>query len=198
MKLHDVLGEVLATPVHVRALRVLLRTPGRSWTGRELAGVAGSSAPQTLGCLKRFEHLGLVWRTTVGRSHLWQLEQDHVLVKPLRSLFEFESALPDRFRSELRADLRGLPIRKATLFGSMARGNETNDSDADVCLELEDTTSEEQVQESLTPIVQKLIRRWGTSLSPIIYEAGATDGPRCPPLIIAIRQGGVSLHEGPE
>ncbi len=195
MRLHRVLEDLLSIPTGLRVLRILVRFPGRTWTGRELATAAGSSPPQTLKALKRLEHVGMTWRTTVGRAHLWQLVSEHVLVEPVRSLFSFESKLPEGFQEELRSALKGLPLRKAVLFGSVARGTETNDSDVDLYLELRGSVSDEEIQAALTPIAVRFIHRYGAVLSPIIYSRRAVRNPPNPALLTAIEREGVSLLE---
>ena len=175
MRLHTPLEDLLTTRTGLRVLRVLVLSPERPWTGRELATAAASSPPQTLKALKQLERIGLVRRITAGRAHLWHLTEDHVLASPLRSLFSFEASLPELFLRELRAALKSLPLQRAILFGSVARGTETGDSDVDLYLELNDFGSEEGVQAALTPIVVKFIRRYGIVLSPQTSESGFDD-----------------------
>ena len=136
-------------------------------------------------------------RTTAGRAHLWRLTAEHVFVNPLRSLFSFESGLPDLFLDELRAALKSLPLQRALLFGSVARGTETSDSDADLYLELSDSASEEAVQAALTPIVVRLIRRYGVVLAPILYSRRVAANPPNPELMKTIEREGVPLLEEP-
>jgi predicted nucleotidyltransferase len=196
MRIHDAIGDLLSTPTRLRVLRLLVRFPTRSWTGRELAKAAGSSPPQTLESLKQFESLGVVWREVVGRAHVWHLAPDHVLVGPIRSLFSFEASLPSRFVAELRAALGELPLRRATLFGSVARGTETNASDADVFVELRDSASKEGVEAALTAITEDFIRRYGMILSPLVCSSGETPNPRNPALMNAIEREGIQLFPG--
>ncbi len=198
MRLHNVLEDLLSSTARLRVLRVIARFPDRTWTGRELATAAGSSPPQTLKALKQFERLGIVWRTTAGRAHLWRLVPEHVLVEPLRSLFSFESKLPALFREELRAALKNLPLRKVALFGSVARGTESDDSDVDIFVELGGSASEEEIQTALTPITLRFIRRYGAVLSPLIYSKETARRPPSPALMTAIDREGVQLLGGSE
>jgi predicted nucleotidyltransferase len=195
MRLHTALEDLLSTRTGLRVLRALVSAPDRSWTGRELATAATASPPQTLEALKRFERLGLVSRCTAGRAHLWRLTAEHVLVGPLRSLVAFEESLPGRFLHDLRAALKHLPLRRAILFGSVARGTETPDSDVDLYLELADSASEEEVQARLTPIVVRFIRRYGVVLSPMIHSTRTARHPPNPELRRAIEHEGIPLLE---
>lgn len=193
MRLHTPLEDLLSTRTALRVLRVLVSAPDRTWTGRELAAAARSSPPQTLVFLKQLERLGVVWRVTAGRAHVWRLTAEHVLVRPLRSLFAFEESLPELFLAELRSALRHLPLRRATLFGSLARGTATSESDVDLYLELAAAASEEEVQAQLTPIVVRFIHRYGVVLSPIFYWTELKRHPPNPGLMTAIEHDGVPL-----
>lgn len=193
MRLHQVLGELLGVPARVKVLRALIRPRGAQWTGREMARAAGCSAPQAMKALLQFERLGLVSRRTVGRAHLWKFDEEHVLGEPIRSLFTFESELPNRFQRDLEKELRGLPIRSARLFGSVARGTETNDSDVDLYLELGASGSEEELQRALTGVMLRFIRKYGTVISPFIHSKRDVKKPSNPALLSEIREQGISL-----
>lgn len=106
MRLHGVLADVLGSPARVKVARALVRVTAGRWTGREVARAAGCSAPQAVHALRQLEELGFVSRRAVGRAHEWTLVEDHVLVGPLRILFEFEADLPNGFRRDLRNELR--------------------------------------------------------------------------------------------
>jgi predicted nucleotidyltransferase len=193
MRLHAALEDLLSGRTAVKVLRTLVTSEERGWTGRELATVARSSAPQTVEILKRFERIGLVWRSTVGRAHVWHLTSDHALVDPIRTMFDFEKDLPDQFVRELRSELKRLPLRRATLFGSIARGTETDDSDADLYLEPRNPVSESHVQAKLTPLVIRFIKHYGVVLSPIIGSASNKTRLRNPSLMKAIEGEGIEL-----
>jgi predicted nucleotidyltransferase len=197
MQLHTPLDEVLTTRTGLRVLRVLLSALDRTWTGTELATSAGSSPPQALEALKRLERIGLVRRTTAGRAHLWSLVSEHVLATPLRSLLSLEAGLPELFLRDIREALEPLPLRRALLFGSVARRTETNDSDVDLLLELNHAASEEAVQTALTPIVMRFIRRYGVVLTPILYSRHVAAHPPNPGLMRAIERDGISLLKAP-
>ncbi len=193
MRLHAPFEELLTSRSRLRVLRLLVSSPERSWTGSELARAAATSPPQAIEALRQLERIGLAQRATAGRAHLWHLTADHVLANPFRSLFSFEASLPERFVRELRAAMETLPLRRAILFGSVARGTETSESDVDLFLELNDTASEEGVQAALTPIVVRLIRRYGLVLSPILRSARAAGRPPNPDLMKTIEREGIPL-----
>jgi predicted nucleotidyltransferase len=193
MRLHDIFSDVFSRPTRVQVVRTLIRSAGGGGTGRELARAAGCSAPQAIEALQQFEALGLVTRQVVGRAHNWKLVEDHVLVDPLRALFSFESKLPERFRDDLRKEFSRLPIQGATLFGSIARGSETNASDADLYLRIGRSSDEEKVQKALTPITMRFIRKYGTAISALIHSDEDAKKPANPGLMVKIREEGIPV-----
>jgi predicted nucleotidyltransferase len=193
MRLHDTFSDVPSSPTRVRVVRTLVRGAGRGWTGRELARTAGCSAPQAIQALQQLEVLGLVTRQVVGRAHNWKLVEDHVLVDPLRALFSFESELPERFRDDLTKEFSRLPIQSATLFGSIARGSETNASDADLYLRISRSSDEEKIQKALTPITMRFIRKYGTAISILIHSDEDAKKPANPSLMVTIREEGIPV-----
>ncbi len=197
MRLHRVLDQLFCSRVMTRTIRTLLRSGSSEWTGRELARASACSPPQTIRALNELENLGLVGKRVVGRAHVWHLDQEHVLVGVLRSLFTFEAELPTKFQLELKQALRGLPIQTVTLFGSVARGTETDQSDADLYIELSPRASEEEVQAALTPITIQFIRRFGTVISPLIHANPEGASPKNSHLRQAIREEGILILGGP-
>lgn len=197
MRLHRVLDQLFCSRVMTRTIRTLLQSGLTEWTGRELARASACSPPQTIRALNELEKMGLVGKRVVGRSHVWTLDQEHVLVEALRPLFAFEVELPTKFQLDIKQALRRLPVRTATLFGSVARGAETDQSDADLYIQLSPRASEEEVQAALTPIIIRFIRRYGTVISPLIHAPPESAEPRNAHLLRTIRGEGVPIIGGP-
>lgn len=196
MRLHHALDGVLTSPVMLRTARALVQSGSQERTGRELARGAGASAPQTIRALNEFEKVGLVRKRVIGRSHVWRLNEEHVLTEALRRLFKFESGLPARFRFDLKESMNRLPVQEAILFGSVARGTESDASDADLYMVLSRKASEDDVQAALTPITVRFIQRYGTVISPLIHTATESSEPRNPALMRAIRKEGIPIVGG--
>ena len=168
MRLHLALDDILTSKARLSVLRALVLFPGKEFTGRELARFAGVSLAQTQDALATLDRAGLAERRTVGRSHQWRVVGQNVLWPKLRDLFRAEgSALPD-LQQELARILEGSPVRKATIFGSVARGRERADSDLDLFVEVPDARAEERVSQVLSSAVVDLGRRYGISVNPIV------------------------------
>jgi predicted nucleotidyltransferase len=168
MRLHDPLTDALGSPIRVRLLREFVRSPDHGFSGRELARLLGSSASQVNLHLGSLLSQGIVETRTIGRAHVWSLSGDHVLVDPLRRLFESEAGLMASLTGDLLDSLDGLPIVRAVLFGSVARGEETPTSDVDVFVEARTAAGREAIADALSRASQMFALRYGNALSNLV------------------------------
>ncbi len=190
MRLHNPLDQLLSTGGKVRVLRVLLRDPGRGWTGRGLAAAARVSTPQSIASLRDLEGAGVVQRRVVGRAHEWRLIQENALVGTLTGLYATERDLPLQLEQELTKSLKDLGVRRAVLFGSVARGEETDQSDIDLFIEVMSDSDRDAVEDQLTPLFLEIHRRFGLSLSPYVLTRRELAQPPNPALIRSVAREG--------
>lgn len=114
-------GAVLAT---------LLRT-GTPLTGRQIHGLVSDdySLWTVQEALKVLTRLGVVESQTIGRAGVHTINEGHVSVAPLRALLDPVAALREAVRA-----ITGSEVSVVILFGSIARGEATPDSDVDLAV----------------------------------------------------------------
>jgi len=193
MRFHNALDEVLGNGIRVRVLRNLLSSRSQGLTGRELSRRSKASASRTIEALAILERTGLVHRETAGPSHVWRLAREHVLIGPLDRLFQSESEIPDQLHEDLRLAIRGLPVRQARLFGSVARGDEEASSDIDLFVEVSAPNQIGNVRESLAALSATFARRFGNSLSSLVLTREQVRRPTNPRLLKAIQKEGLPV-----
>jgi predicted nucleotidyltransferase len=132
-------GAVLAT---------LLRT-GEPLTGRQIYGLVSDdySLWSVQEALKALSQIGLVDTQTVGRAGVHVINEGHSSVAPLRELADPILALASAIGDAIDSD-----VQAVILFGSIARGEATRESDIDLAvissptwdkrIELQDTVRE--------------------------------------------------------
>jgi nucleotidyltransferase-like protein/IclR-like helix-turn-helix domain-containing protein len=98
-----------------------------------LASIAGVSPAQASRVLPRLVELGLVTRFDVPPASLFAINRDHLSAAALEMLDQAPSRVVGKLR-DLVAAIRPAPV-SVTLFGSVARGMATSDSDIDILLE---------------------------------------------------------------
>lgn len=102
-------------------------------SGRELARHVGHGSPEGVrGAADRLVDQGTLLRRTAGSAHLYQLNRDHLVAPWIEGL----SSLREQLIERLRAQIAGWdqPARVALLFGSVARGEASADSDLDLLI----------------------------------------------------------------
>ncbi|WP_337270908.1 DUF294 nucleotidyltransferase-like domain-containing protein [Oryzifoliimicrobium ureilyticus] len=103
--------------------------------------------------------IGIVSSSGLGRSSVYRLNVDHYFAPVLSELFKAES---DRFAAILdavRASARAMPIFSLFYYGSVARGEDSMDSDLDIGIiaqtdDLAEVT--ESVRENLRDVAERL------------------------------------------
>lgn len=112
-----VLGTLLRTdaPLTGRQIHALVSDDYSLWTVQE--------------ALKALTRLGLINTQTIGRAGVHTVNEDHISVAPLRALLDPIAALTDTVR-----DAVGQEVQTVILFGSIARGEATIDSDVDLAV----------------------------------------------------------------
>ncbi|MGA7862006.1 MAG: nucleotidyltransferase domain-containing protein [Thermoplasmata archaeon] len=196
MRLKDGLDPLLGSPTKLRLLRKLLATPGRRWTGRELAAAARVSTAQAARDLDDFLQVGILLRDVQGRSYAWSVNEGHVLAPTLSQLFHAEASLRDALARDVGGLLAGVPVRRARLFGSVARGDERADSDVDLFVQVGTADERASVDSALEKIRDRVWIRFGNPLAALVYTDAETRHPRNPSLLGAIDREGVEVTPG--
>ena len=111
-------------------LSVLLRT-GSELTGRQVYGLVRDrfslwSVQQALASLVG---LGVVESRSVGRAMVHTINENHYAIAPLRVLLDPVAALREVVQRSV-----GSSVEAVILFGSVARGDATADSDVDLAV----------------------------------------------------------------
>lgn len=169
MKFHNILEDAIGSRAKIKILRVLTRSSKPEFTSREIARLSSVSLPQTLEILGSLEDLGLVRSRVIGKAIVWTVNQNSYLLKELfLPLFEKEKGLIDEIKARL-ADEIGDLSGQITLFGSVARGEESYGSDLDVFVLVKNEKAKRKVEEAIAELQIEMIDRFNVVLSPIVY-----------------------------
>ena len=113
------------------ALRVLART-NSGMTGRQVARVADLGNTGIKRALDKLEHAGLVTVDRGVHSSSYHVNQDHVLWPALRLALDAPQLLDQRIRDFVEQS--GIDVVTVAVFGSVARGDATEESDVDLAV----------------------------------------------------------------
>jgi predicted nucleotidyltransferase len=193
VRVHEPLDDVIAGKTSVRVLRTLSLFPGKEFTGRQLAAMAGGAPSKVIGELERFKSMGLVTRKILGRTHVWRANSAHVLFSMLAPLFEAEHALPGKLRTSLEGAMKDPRIAHAILFGSFARGDEGPRSDLDLLVIVSRKHDVDEVRANLEGLAVHLDDAFGLRLSPIVHAERGLPALRKTALFAQIKEEGLAL-----
>ena len=161
-------ADALFTKVQQRVLGVLFGNPGRSYYANELIGLAGSGTGAVQRELARLEAAGLATVTRVGKQKHYQANAGAPVYAELRGLVVKTSGMVDVLRAAL------LPIREhislAFVYGSVAKAQDTADSDIDLMV-ISDTLTYGELFELLESATQRL----GRTVNPTVYTQAELD-----------------------
>jgi uncharacterized protein len=193
MRFQDELEDLMGNTIRIRVLRVLTRFPEKGFTGRELARACNASPSQANAALEALRDSGIVFREIAGRAYVWRLAREHVLCDALLGIFRAEAGLPKTLKLELENVLRALPIERAFLFGSVARGEGRPTSDLDLFVQVRSKSEKETVEDALSGASARFALRFGNPLSALVLDRAQMRHPTNPALISQILSEGIEL-----
>jgi predicted nucleotidyltransferase len=111
-----------------RVLSFLLGNPS-GFSVRGVARGAGVSPSTAKYCLDFFEVKGLVSRRVIGRSHIFSLVNESLLLRQIKKTLVLDMIRGSGLLDDVADDCPG--VSSIVLFGSAARGENAPDSDLD-------------------------------------------------------------------
>ena len=193
MIVNRVLNEVFSAKYNVPVMRVL-KNSLIGMSGREISRSAGISPKACLNSLTILENLGIVNRIRGGRDHLFFFNRDHYLVKEiLIYTFDVEEAFFTSILSELKSGLKKFS-RGAYIFGSVARREETIESDLDLCIVYDSAGQKNTIEKIVAVMIPALTKRYGIVLSPFYISASDFNRRiknKKPPIVQSIKNQGI-------
>lgn len=133
---------------------------------------------------------GLVERIYAGGSILNTLNRDHILAPYIIGIVNLRNELIDRIATIVSEEAP--EVRRAILFGSLARGSADEESDIDIALVWPHEASQENTEENIAVRVDQLT---GNACNLLHYTADEFDNlaERAPELYAAIESDGIDL-----
>jgi predicted nucleotidyltransferase len=155
------LSELFPNPALVEVLSLFLLHPENEFYQRGIAEATGNALRQVQRALKRIERAGLVTKTRRGNMVYYKAERMHPAFEDLKHVFLKTVALGDVLREALGPLAN--KVKLAFIFGSLAQGRETAQSDIDLFLVGE--LSLKELIKLLGPVISEL----GREFNPVVY-----------------------------
>jgi predicted nucleotidyltransferase len=173
MIFHRIIEEIFGQESKIKILRSLVLTAA-PLTGRQIASLSGIHLNSCQRALQQLVDAGFVSLQKVGRSNLYTLKDKNTFtLSYIIPLFRSEKDfLAKKVLSPLQNKIKQIPIvLSMSLFGSVASGSETPDSDIDICVVLRDQTRLSNIKKSFLKIAAEIMAQTGNKLSPYFITA---------------------------
>ncbi len=188
------LDQVFVAASHIGVCRALLDS-AEGMSGRQVARLAGINHQTCAVALGRLEEVGVVGRQGSGRTQLFRLNRENLLVQDLLiPLLQKEREVFPRILRRVAALLVGR-CRRALVFGSVARGEERPDSDLDLLLMAEGSRELAATRRGGDEVHAALLKEWGLRVNPIVLTPQAVEARRGrkDPLVTTILREGIEV-----
>lgn len=165
MLINNVLNNVFSAKSNIMILRAM-QNYNVGITGREVSRISGLSPRACFVTLTSLENIGIIKRLRGGRDHLFVINRENYLVsEAIIPLLNAESSFFESIKNDLKLKLRN-KCNSVYIFGSVARRDESNDSDFDICLVMNGNDERNLMEEILADLISDTFRKYGITLSP--------------------------------
>ncbi|MDP8248210.1 MAG: nucleotidyltransferase domain-containing protein [Candidatus Tritonobacter lacicola] len=138
--------------------------------GREIAKAVGLSHVRCHTILKELSEQGIITLRKIGRSTVYELQHDHIVVKHwLKPLFREEKQLKKRLARTVTKHLSVNPV-SVILFGSIARKEDRLGSDIDMLLIMPGRANLKKCKRELSGAEEAVTQLYGNHLSPLLMK----------------------------
>ena len=159
----DRLADTLFGKARRRVLGLLYGQPEQTFYLRQIARLTGLSPCAVQYELAALTGAGLVTREEIGNQVHFQANPDCLVFDELRRLMEKTTGLADHVRAALAPLAEEGKLSHAFIFGSVASGNQTANSDVDLMV-IGDATLRE-IAPALRPVEDRIARE----INPSVY-----------------------------
>lgn len=168
------LDDALGSRAKVRLLRLFITT-AEPVSGREAGRRIGMAKRAADLALRDLTAMGLVSREKASSQMLYRANVRHVLVRfALQPLFAGEVQATGKMFAALRSAIGAAGNRLgkspawAGLYGSVARGDETPESDIDLAVIVQSRAEVLHAQDTLSELAPRFTEDFGRKLSPLV------------------------------
>lgn len=170
MKFNVSISEVLKTKTKQKIVKFLLNH-NALMSEREIASVLKVSHMSVNRTMRDLKALNFIDMVAAGNSYLWRVNRKSysygVLFEMVKNISRIRTPMDD-LKLLLLKNLRSIAVKKAVLFGSVAKKKETPDSDIDIFILISNKQSRKKLGLILDKLSKACLDKYGNRLSPYI------------------------------
>jgi predicted nucleotidyltransferase len=141
--------------------------------------------------LRRLTRQGIVHSERVGNAYAYKLNREHLAAEPIIQLARLPQTLLQRI--EERLESWDFQPEYAAVFGSMARGTMTEDSDIDLLLVRADNTPIDIWDRQVSDLVSSVSNWTGNDTRPLEYTVTELIAARTDPVVRNVAKEGLTV-----
>jgi predicted nucleotidyltransferase len=191
MQFHESCVSVLKSEAKLKIAEFLLNHEA-SMSEREIASVLGISHMSVNRIMQELAEMNLVHYTTVGKAHLWKVNHRSFAYKALERFMGSLKAMPDPLSGLRGVILKHLPkslVKRAVLFGSIAKAKEKPDSDIDLFILVKNAQDQKALEGSIEKLSNECLDVFGNRLAPYILTEKQYNEKKGLDIIAAVHEG---------
>ena len=170
MRFHELYSDLFKSEIKLKIIEFLLKHEA-SMSEREIASILEISHMSVNRAMQELAQINLVHYISVGKAHLWKVNRQSFAYKALERLIDGLKALPDPLSELKRVILKHLPkslVKRAVLFGSVAKAKEKPDSDIDLFILVKNIQDQKTLEESIEKLSTECLNVFGNRLASYI------------------------------
>ncbi len=197
MQFRGFLQCVAGSKVKAGVVTTLASSPSKRWTGSQMARETGFSQPQVWKALHELEKQAIVAHERSGKAEVWRFNSRHVFAGELSRLSRPRNALAEAVAGLMGKRVGLGRLELVVLFGSVARQDESHDSDIDLLIAYRTGGDESAVKRGTSQAANELLEMTGNALAPVYYSAKELKAKRKGAFVMdALTQGTVIYQRG--
>lgn len=172
MRFHLSVADMISSPVRLKVAGFLL-THEAPMSEREIASVLKISHMSVNRTMGELSELNFVAFKTVGKAHMWMVNRKSYAYTVVKKIIESANAESSPLAALKEIVLKHLPkerMLRATLFGSVAKGQEREDSDIDIFIVVRTQKDKDNLELALEKLSADCLDMFGNRLAPYILS----------------------------
>lgn len=162
--------EIINSKIKIKIVTFLLNHEA-AMSEREIASVLNVSHMSINRMLKELAYINFVNFVTIGKAHLWKVNRGSYAFKTLSQLIKDISKIKEPLedlKKTILEHLSGATVKEVVLFGSVARGLESENSDIDIFILVQNLKMKKKIEPFIERLSNKCFDLYGNRLAPFI------------------------------
>ncbi len=172
MRFHVSIADMISSPVRLKVAGFLL-THEAPMSEREIASVLKISHMSVNRAMDELSGINFVSFKTIGKAHMWMVNRKSYAYAVVKGLVDSINAQITPLAALKALILKHLPkdkMLKVVLFGSIAKGQEREDSDIDLFIVVKSEKDKNKLETALETLSTASLDVFGNRLSPYVLS----------------------------